>query len=160
MSDYQRGRVDAIFAVGSRIEHLSEACNVDLARFDAMKEAYAAAIDALTEHRRSLTGELAKAPVKEMERALRCADRCIDTVKRLHSDVESRRLQTLGAHAFSERMIASVKRSYDEERSKLVQQTAWENDPSDHRLRPVGSPPGNPLDDYKRESPLTGSIVV
>lgn len=155
MSDYQSGRTGGVFAAGSRVDDLQEMYEKEANNLEAMKLAFGMAGKALENYKVAMTKELddAKIPLKEAEFGKIYVNRCIDIMRQLFNDTEAKRLQARGAADAMKQAVASIKKVYDEERAKLAQQEAWERDPNkDHRERPVGAEPGNPLEDYKRET--------
>lgn len=160
MSDYQQGRTSAVFSAGSRIEDLCETYDKEAQNLDAMKVAFAMAGKSLENYKTAMVKELqdAKIPLKEAEFGKVYVNRCIDIVRQLFNDAEAKRLQAKGASEAMKQAVASIKRLYDEERTKLATQEEWEKNPNkDPKDRPVGSEPGNPLEEYKRE---TASIEI
>ena len=155
MSDYQQGRTSAVFSAGAKVDDLLEVYDKEATSLEAMKVAFGMAGKALENYRSAMLKELeeAKIPLKEAEYGKIYINRCIDVMRQLFNDTEAKRLQARGAAEAMKQAVASIKRLYDEERSKLATQDAWEKDPNkDPKDRPVGSPPGNPLEDYKRET--------
>lgn len=155
MTEYQQGRTSAVFTVGARVDDLKETYEREANNLEAMKLAFGMAGKALENYKLQMTKELeeAKIPLKEAEFGKVYVNRCIDIMRQLFNDTEAKRLQAKGASEAMKQAVDSIKRVYDEERGKLAQLEAWEKDPNkDPKDRPVGAPPGNPLEDYKKET--------
>lgn len=154
MSDYQQGRTSAVFTVGDKVENLCETYEREAQNLEAMKLAFGMAGKTLENYRSSMLQELndAKIPLKEAEYGKVYINRCVELMRALFNDTEAKRLQALGASEAMKQAVASIKRLYDEERTKLAAHEEWENDPSkDPKNRPVGAEPGEPLNDYKKK---------
>lgn len=158
MSDYQQGRANAVFSVGTKVEDLGETYDNEAQNLDAMKVAFGMAGKALENYLVMMKKELdeAKIPLKEAEYGRVYVNRCIDIIRHLFNDTEAKRLQAKGAAEAIKQATASIKRLYDEELTKLTAHEEWEKDPNKNiRERPVGADPGVPLDDYKAETSKT-----
>lgn len=155
MSEYQQGRTSAVFTVGDKVENLSETYEREAQNLEAMKLAFGMAGKTLENYQQAMLKDLtdAKIPLKEAEYGKVYINRCIDLMRQLFNDTEAKRLQAKGAAEAMKQAVASIKRLYDEERAKLAAHDEWEKDPKkDPKARPVGAEPGNPLEDYKRET--------
>lgn len=155
MSDYQQGRTSAVFSAGNKVEDLCETYDREAQNLDAMKVAFGMAGKALENYRAAMMKELeeAKIPLKEAEYGKIYIGRCIEVMRQMFNDTEAKRLQARGASEAMKQAVASLKRLYDEERTKLATHEAWEKDPKkDPKDRPVGAEPGDPLDDYKKKT--------
>jgi len=163
MTDYQQGRTSGVFSAGSKVEDLCETFDREAQNLDAMKLAFGLAGKTLENYRDSMLKELsdAKIPIKEAEYGKVYVNRCVDLMRQLFNDTEAKRLQACGGSAAMKQATASIKKLYDDERSKLAAQEAWENDPDkDSKPRPVGMEPNQPLDLYKKESEVVVSELV
>lgn len=155
MSDFQTGRTSGVFAAGSRIDDLLETYEREATNLEAMKVAFGMAGKALENYREAMLKELAESriPLKEAEYGKIYIGRCVELMRQMFNDTEAKRLQARGAAEAMKQAVASIKRVYDEERTKLSAQEAWEKNPNrDPKDRPVGADPGKPLDDYKKEA--------
>lgn len=153
MTDFQAGRTSATFAVGMKIEDLSETYEKEVQNLEAMKVAFGMAGKTLENYLASMVKELheARIPLKEAEYGRIYVNRCIDLMRQLFNDAEAKRLQARGAAEAMKQTVASVKRLYDEERSKLASHEEYEQDPDKQiKDRPVGAHPGEPVEDYKK----------
>lgn len=162
MSDYQQGRTSAVFSAGAKVEDLSETYEKEAQNLEAMKLAFGMAGKTLENYRLAMQKELsdAKIPLKEAEYGKVYINRCIDLMRQLFNDTEAKRLQAKGASEAMKQATASIKRLYDEERAKLAAHEEWEKDPNkDPKGRPVGAEPGEPLEDYKKETEAVTSPV-
>lgn len=154
MSDYQQGRTSAVFTAGAKVEDLCDTYDKEAENLAAMKVAFGMAGKTLENYRQALTKELdeAKIPLKEAEYGRIYINRCIDLMRQMFNDTEAKRLQAKGAAEAMKQAVASIKRLYDEERSKLAAHEEWEKDPNkDPKERPTGADPGKPLEEYKKE---------
>jgi hypothetical protein len=142
MSDYQAGRTSAVFAAGGKVEDLSETYESEARNLEAMKVAFGMAGKTLENYQQQMLKELqeSKIPLKEAEYGKVYINRCIDLMRQLYNDTEAKRLQAKGAAEAMKQAVASLKRLYDEERTKLSSHEEWEKNPNP-KERPVGADP-------------------
>lgn len=140
--EFQSGKVNGVFSIGSRIENLKESYEVEIKNFEAMKMAFALAGKALEDYRAQMMKELieAKIPIKEVEIGKTYVSRCVDLIRTLYNDTEAKRLQASGAAEAISKVVASTKRVYDEETVKLTRFKEFAQDPKP-KERPLGYPP-------------------
>lgn len=144
MTDYQAGRTAGVFNVGSKIEDLKETYEKEAAAFESMKLAFGMGTKALQDFISVTDKQMkeGKLPVKEAEIGKVYIDQCTEILKKLFNDAEAKKLQSEGAIKAIEAVVASVKRVYDEENSKLNLQKEYEQ--SEEKVltsRPVGVAP-------------------
>lgn len=154
MSDYQQGRTTAIYLTGTKVEDIGESYEKDSTKYDFMKSAYGIAGKQLEDQLTSLLVEAkgGKVSIKDAEYGKIYISKCIDVIRTLFNDAESRRLQAIGANEAIKKAVATIKKLYDEENSKLNAQEEWEkSEKKDLKLRPVGAHPGNPMAEYKKQ---------
>jgi len=155
MTDYQQGRTSAVFSAGEKIEDLCESYEIETRNLDAMKVAFGIAGKTLENYLVAMQKELSDAhiPLKEAEYGKIYVNRCIDLMRVLFNDTEAKRLQAKGAAIAMKTAVTSVKKLYDEERTKLASHVEWENDPvKDPKNRPLGVDPGDPVGEYKNST--------
>lgn len=141
--NYQKGRVNGVFLVGSKIEDLKETYDSETRSYEAMKVAFMMAGKALEDYKQKMVSEMngSRLPVKETELGKVYINRCIDLVQKLFNDTEAKRLQSMGAAFAIDQVVASAKRVLDEEHDKLNRFSEFSESEKDPLERPVGYPP-------------------
>lgn len=155
MTDFQKGRVAATYLTGTKVEDLKETYSKEANTLDAMKVALAFAGKSIEMYLLEIDNDvkLARIPIKEAEYGKRHVLKCIEIVKNLYNETEAKRLQATGAAEAMKQAIDSIKRLYDDEKSKLDSHTAWENDPEKDAIdRPLGANPADVPDVTERKS--------
>lgn len=136
MGEFLQGRVNAVHDLGALIETASVTCEKEIVTFEAMKDAFAMCIKTFGDHKDKLVD----------------VQRCIDLVKHLHNETETKRHRSQGAHDCLTKIVEDIKKLYDVETKKLHDEEEYEKNGRDIKQRPIGVSPGNPLDDYKKKS--------
>lgn len=144
MTDYQAGRTAGVFNVGSKVEDLKATYEQEAASFEAMKTAFGMGTRALLEFIVTTDRQMkeGKLPLKEAEVGKLYIDQCVEVLKKLFNDAEAKKLQAEGAIKAIDAVVASIKRVYDEENSKLLLHKEYEE--SETKIltsRPLGVAP-------------------
>lgn len=162
MSEYQQGKISAIFSVGSKIEDLSESFEKESISLEAYKNAYTVVVKTLDSYKTNVSNDAqaGKVNLKDAEYAKIYISKCIEVVLQLYNDNETKRNRSSGAADSLKQAVSIIKRYYDEEKNKLesansvssedTQSTEEKEDQTDYKNRPVGTSPGSPLEEYKK----------
>jgi hypothetical protein len=154
MSEFHEGRVAATFQVGHRIEDTKELYEKEIVGLDGMKAALVVAVKGLEEYgvRLQRDGADAKLTIKEADIGLKYVGNCIELLKKMYQDTEAKRFAAVGAIEALKRVVADVKKAWDDEQKKLKEiQTFEAEKPHDMTKRPVGYMPAEkPVEEYKQ----------
>lgn len=160
LSDYQAGRVGAVFRVGQEVEKLKEQLEGDAAKLSNIRDGITAAYIEVEKLHQQLQSDVAhnRRPIKQAEYGAVYLKKSMDVIKKLERNtVESLMRARHGAEAL-EQATKITKTVYDDEREKLRRQEEYLKERQKMtaqekiRERPTGVSPGNPLEDYKREA--------
>jgi len=155
MSEYQDGRARGVFELGASIETILETYEKEARDLDTAKMSVMACMKKLEGYRTAVKKDLddSKITIKEAEIGTVYITRCVETLNQLFLETEAKRLQAVGAFNAARHFVGQVKNVYDKERGLAEAQKEFEKDPiKDLKKRPVGTAPGNPLEEYKKSS--------
>ena len=159
MSEFQQGKTNGVYSVGSKVDDLCETYEKESQTLEAMKLAFGNSVIVLDRYKHALLKdqEAARVPVKEASYGTLYIGRCADLLKKMYDDSEAKRLQAVGAIAALKQCVATIKELYDAEQLKLKQQQEFEkkkviNLEESLKTRPIGVNPGNPIEELKKKA--------
>jgi hypothetical protein len=144
MSEFQEGKVAATFQIGVRIEDTKEAYEKEIIGIDGAKHALIGAMKALDDYRKAIQQEGidAKIPIKETDIGMKYVTGCLEILQKLLGETEAKRFAAVGAIDALKKIVADIKKLWDEEQAKLKKIQEFESEePKDLKNRPIGYVP-------------------